>query len=336
MAFDLTGAERVATDKMFSEATIIDGLGGDLVPTSLSQKTGGITAFNATVASPHAGFRATIDAFYTYMTLVEGLEGVARQVLVTDDILRAKQEGGLGVIFGLQDGSGLEGNLPLLTILHRLGLRVMTLTYNERNALGDGCLEPHDIGITNFGMQVVRDMGRLGIVLDLSHSSEKTTFDAMKYASKPPVFSHSNPKALTPSPRCITDEQMRAVAELDGLVGISVYSPMTYTQTGIQPELADFLDRIDYTVNLIGIDHVGIGSDIFEGKAGIMWRATTKRRYPEMVGAFDRENIRVKGYEEHTELINVAYGLRARGYSLDDISKILGGNWLRIFRANWG
>lgn len=336
MTFNLSDAERTAMDTALADSIIIDGLGGDLVAGSLSQRRGGITAFNATVAHPHDGFRATIDAFYTYMTLIEGLPDQVRQVLVVDDIIQAKREGSLGVIFGLQDSSGLEGDLTLLSILHRLGLRIATLTYNERNALGDGCLEPHDLGITNFGMQVVREMGRLGIVLDLSHSSEKTTLDAMQYATRPPVFSHSNPRAMTPSPRCITDEQMKLVAELDGLVGISVYSPMTYSTPGVRPTLGDFLDRVDYAVSLIGIDRVGIGSDIFEGKAGIMWRATTKRRYPEMVGPFDRDTIRVSGYQEHDQLVNVAYGLRERGYEQGDILKVLGGNWMRIFRAHWG
>jgi len=329
------GSKPTAAD-IFGSAIVIDALGGDIAPGRAEQHLAGLTAANVTIASPHAGFRETIDAFYHYLTIIAGMPETLRRVRTTADIRDCKADGRLGVIFGLQDGSGLESDLTLLTILHELGLRVMTLTYNERNALGDGCLEPHDAGITHFGVQVVREMNRLGIVLDLSHVSERTSLDAMGYATRPPIFSHSNPKALTPSPRCITDEQIRTCAGLGGVIGISVFSPMTWTSPGQQPTLDDYLDRMQYVIDLVGVDHVGVGSDIFAGKNPIMWRATTKRRYPEMIGSFDRDTIRVKGYESHGELPNVVTGLRARGVGDDDLRKILGGNWMRVFAANFG
>ena len=327
-------ASKQSVDEFYDRIIVIDGLGGDVSPGKVNQHTAGITAFNATVASPHTDFRQTVSGIYSHMTLLEGLPEKLVQVQKLEDVHRAKKEGKTGVIFGLQDGSGVEGDITLVTMLHKLEIRVMTLTYNERNALGDGCLEPHDAGITNLGMQVVREMNRLGIVLDLSHSSERTTLDAMKITTKPPVFSHSNPKALTPSPRCITDDQMKAARDLNGLVGISVYSPMTWSKPGVQPTLDDYLDRMEYAVGLVGVDHVAIGSDIFEGKGPIMWTATTKRRYPEMVGEFEHDALGAKGYESHAEIRNVAKGLDKRGYSHEDVEKIMGGNWMRILTAN--
>lgn len=321
-------------DQLFDNAIVIDGLGGDLVPSDISQRKAGLTAANLTVASPHADFMATAKSIYEYLTVIDALPNELLLVETLADIQSAKESNRFGVIFGLQDSSALGTDLTRLTLLHKLGVRVMTLTYNERNPLGDGCMEIHDLGITNFGMQVVRDMNRLGIVLDLSHSSERTTLDAIKLVSKPPVFSHSNPKARTPSPRNITDEQIKAVADVDGLVGISVYSPITYATPGVRPTVDDFLDHMEYVIDLIGIDKVGIGSDIFAGKGAIMWRATTKRRYPEMVGEFDMDTIATSGYSSHPEIRNVAYGLSKRGYSHEDIIKLIGGNWMRIFEQN--
>jgi len=325
---------KAAIDKLFDEAIVIDALGGDVVPGSLSQLEAGITAFNATIAHPHTSFMEVLQDFYRYFTYIEAIPDLVL-VRTAEDIRVAKREKRLGVLFGLQDAECVAMDLPLLTILYQLGLRVSTLTYNERNRLGSGCDEEADLGLTSFGRQVVTELDRLGILLDLSHVGEKTSMQAMEHTTKPPVFSHSNPKALTPSKRCITDQQIKAAAELGGVIGISVWSPMAYSKPGKQPELGDFVDRLDYVVNLVGIDHVGIGSDIFEGKNPILWRATTKRRYPQIVGEFDRHNIHVAGLETHMDLRNIAYEMDARGYSEEDIKRVLGGNLMRVLEATF-
>ena len=110
---------------------------------------------------------------------------------------------------------------------------------------------------------------------------------------------------------------------------------MGYSTPAVQPTLSDFVDRIDYVADLVGIDHVGIGSDIFEGKSPILWRATTKRRYPQIVGDFDRHNIHVAGLETHGELRNIVYELDSRRYSEEHIVKILGGNLMRVFEKTF-
>jgi len=322
-------------EKLYNDSIVIDALGGDVVPGSLSQRAAGVTAFNATIAHPHTTFMEVLKDFYLYFTY---LEAIPELVLIktAEDIRQAKNDGKLGVLFGLQDAECLAMDLPLLTILYHLGLRVSTLTYNERNRLGSGCDEDVDLGLTSFGRQVVTELDRLGIVLDLSHVGEKTSMQAMEHTTKPPVFSHSNPKALTPSKRCITDGQIKAAAELDGVIGITVWSPMAYRKPGEQPDINDYMERLDYVVDLVGIDHVGIGSDIFEGKNPILWRATTKRRYPGIVGEFDRHNIHVAGLESHMELRNIAHEMDARGYSADQIRKVLGGNMMRVFEKTFG
>lgn len=324
--------DRERLEALFKNATIIDALGGDLVPSKLSQLKAGYTATNVTVASPHASFRDVALAMYTILTYYDALPDKLMPVKSAVDIDEAKRTGRLGIMMGLQDGSCLEGSLPLLTVLHELGLRVMSLTYNERNALGDGCTEPHDMGITNFGQQVVRDMGRLGIVLDLTHSSYRTTMDAMEICEVPPIFSHSNPYSMTPSKRCIKDDQIKACVALGGVIGISVWAPMACPEPTSRPTLNDYLDRIDYVADKFGIDHVGIGTDIFEGKNPTLWRATTKRRYPDVVGSFEHHTLHVQGFEDHSEIMNVVEGLAKRGYDDASLKKVLGENFLRVFR----
>ena len=321
-------------DKLFDESIVIDALGGDMVPSTLPQLSAGITAFNATIAHPHDSLTDVLHAFYQYLTYEEALEKV-KIVRTVQDIEDAKSDQQLGILLGLQDAECVAMDLPLLTILYELGLRATSLTYNERNSLGSGCDEDNDLGLTSFGRQVVMELDRLGILLDLTHVGEKTSLQAMEFTTKPPVFSHSNPKAMTPSKRCISDEQIRAAAQLGGVIGISVWSPMVYSKPGVQPTLTDFIDRMDYVRDLVGIDHVGIGSDIFAGKNPIMWRATTKRRYPQIVGDFDRHDIHVAGLETHNDLRNIVYELDARGYSEEDIKKVLGGNLMRVIRATF-
>lgn len=314
---------------------MIDIQGGAFVPSRLSAYQAGFTAVVVSVSLPHVGFEQTLADMYRYFTYFEALQDKLVPILKSEDILQARRMGRLGVVFGLQ-GAGAVRDVPTLTILHKLGLRVLSLTYNERSLFGDGCMEMEDRGLTLLGKEFVREMNRLGIVLDLSHASKKTAMQAMEVASAPPVYSHSNPYRMTPNVRCIDNEQIKAVAELGGAVGISCYSPMCDSNPSMRPTVEDYLDRIDYVAELVGIEHVAIGTDLHEGftiGTPIMWRATTRRRYPEMVGRFDHHDIYADGFSSHTEIGNVLKGLAGRGYSCADIERIVGGNAQRVLQV---
>jgi len=313
---------------------LIDLQGGALVPSRLSAYRAGFTAVVVTVSLPHVGFDQTLRDMYQYYTYFEGLRNELLHVLHSADIAAARERNQLAVLFGLQ-GAGAIRDVPTLTILHKLGLRVLALTYNERSPHGDGCMEMEDRGLTLLGKEFVRELNRLGIVLDLSHASKRTAMQAMEVATAPPIYSHSNPYSMTPNVRCIDDEQIDAVAELGGVVAISCYSPMCYADPGRRPSVEEYLDRVDYVVDRVGIDHVAIGSDLHEGftiGTPIMWRTTTKRRYPEMVGQFDHHNIYAEGFSSHTEIGNVLDGLQKRGYPKPNIEKFAGGNALRVLQ----
>ena len=250
------------------------------------------------------------------------------------DIEKAKAEGKFGVLIGFQGAEPIGDEYRLLSIFWRLGLRILGLTYNGRNYLGDGCLEPENRGLTRFGIEIVRDCNQNGIVIDLSHAGIKTSLDAIELSSHPCVFSHSNPNTTHPNPRNVTNDQMKAVAQKGGVICLAAWSNFVGdTNNGRHPEIGEYIRQIEYAVDLLGIDHVGIGSDIYIGNAHAPgWDNTTKRRYPELVGGMAAERHNILGYEDYGSIKKVIGELLKRGYKTDDISKIIGGNLLRVFR----
>ena len=254
-----------------------------------------------------------------------------RHVERVDDILEAKRNGQLGVIFGVQNSTWIGQERERIRILHKLGLRTLQLTYMERNWIGDGCLEPENRGLTNFGMQVVRECNRLGILIDCSHVGVQTTLDAIRYSHKPIVISHTAVRAITENPRCVTDEQMKAVADKGGTVGITTFSP--FIRTDRQPTLDDYLDHFDYAINLIGEDHVTFATDWFDGKTKVNW--ATPWYYPEVTQGKKYDGLGLVGFRQRSELVNVVDGFLKRNYSPERITKLLGGNFIRVLKEVW-
>ena len=166
--------------------------------------------------------------------------------------------GKLGVIIHFQNTLPLGDDLANYERFYRQGLRMVQICYNRTNLVGDGCLEPGDGPLSSFGREVIREMNRLGMVVDLSHTGRRTTMDAMRASSTPPVFSHSNPKGLCSNRRNIDDEQIKAVADVGGLIGINAY-PAFVKQGGKGATVADLVDHIDYLVDLIDLTMSGWG-----------------------------------------------------------------------------
>jgi membrane dipeptidase len=215
--------------------------------------------------------------------------------------------------------------------MYKLGLRSLQLTYMERNLLGDGCLEPENRGLTNFGMQIVRECNRLGILVDCSHVGHQTTLDAIRESKKPIVISHTAVRAIVDNPRCVTDQQMKAVAEKGGTIGITTFSP--FIRRDQMPTLDDYLDHFDYAIKLIGEDHVTFATDWFDGKTKTNW--ATPWFYPEVTQGKKYGGLGLTGFSKRAELTNVIEGFRKRGYSDQRISKLLGGNFIRVLQEVW-
>jgi membrane dipeptidase len=331
-----------AAQQILKEAIVIDTLGGAVVhPTPYvaqgtyeEQMVGqGWNILHACLVSEPSyspTFEQLLAAVYDNLLNFE-MSPMVRHVEKVDDIYAAKKNGQLGVIFGVQNTSWIGAERERIRLLYKLGLRSLQLTYMERNLVGDGCLEPENKGLTNFGMQVVRECNRLGILIDCSHVGHQTSLDAARLSQKPIVISHTAVRAITENPRCVTDEQMKTVAEKGGTIGITTFSPFIRTER--QPTLEDYLDHFDYAIKLIGEDHVTFATDWFDGKTKANW--ATPWYYPEVTQGKKYEGLGLVGFSQRAELVNVVDGMLRRKYSPERIAKIAGGNFIRVLKEVW-
>ena len=249
------------------------------------------------------------------------------------DFDRFPMPGKLGVVIHFQNTLPLGDDLANYELFYGQGLRMVQICYNRTNLVGDGCLEPGDGPLSSFGREVIREMNRLGMVVDLSHTGRRTTFDAMRTSSSPPVFSHSNPLALCSNRRNIDDEQIRAVAGLGGLIGVNAY-PAFLKQGGKGATVADLVDHIDYLVDLIGPNQVGLGLDFCETSPEIHAEMIASGEwsiedYPDDSGTYPI------GLETPAQIPNISKELVKRGYPSDAIAAILGQNWIDLFKRVW-
>jgi membrane dipeptidase len=252
--------------------------------------------------------------------------------LTAADIERAKQEGKTSVMLNFQN-TPIEGRLENLDMFYALGVRSMQLTYNERNELGDGATERTNAGLSDLGVAAVERMNELGILVDTAHSGYQTTMDAIAFSKRPPIFSHTNCAALNEHPRNKSDEQIRALAAKGGVMGLTTVNVMV--KRDLPVTLEHFLDHVDHVVKLVGVDHVGFGSDV--AMRGWPTDPKEKDRFLAFYGEpYFKPSYRFR-YPLGTEGLNdqnkwkyATAGLLKRGYKDDDIAKVLGGNWLRV------
>lgn len=329
--------------EIIERSMVIDTLGGAVVHPTPAVPEGttyeeqvvshGWTAMNACLVSEptyNATWEEVLAAIYENLLYFE-ISPKVRFVETVDDLLEAKRQGQLGVFFGLQSGSCLEQDRKRLRLLHKMGLRVLQLTYMERNFIGDGCLEPENRGLTHYGIQVVRDCNNVGVLVDCSHVGVQTTLDAAHHSAKPIVVSHTAVRAIADNPRCVTDEMMLAVARKGGTIGITPYAP--FIRIDRTPTLDDYVDHFDYAIKLIGEDHVTVATDMFDGKTRVNW--VTPIFYPEITKGAQYGTRRVQGFNKKSNLVDLVDAFLRRGYKPATIEKILGANFLRVLRAVW-
>jgi membrane dipeptidase len=318
-----------------ADSLIIDGLNisrwcGD---TFRQLSEGGLTAVNATIAV-HQTFRETIAEIARWQQLFERYQSLIAPAQTVEDILQAKADGRVGIIFGFQSTDPMEKDLGLLSIFRELGVRIIQITYNARNYIGDGCLERTDCGLSRFGLEVIEELNRLGILIDLSHVGYVTTMEAIEASQLPVAFTHANPRALYDHPRNKTDEQIRAVSRKGGVIGANIFPQ--FLSAGSQATIEDLIDVVDYLVETAGIDHVGIGTDFTAGQSRewFSWLLAGKSKRGEMM-ELEWPVVYPQGIRTAAEFPSITRALLARGYSEEDSKKILGENLLRLFGAVW-
>jgi membrane dipeptidase len=260
------------------------------------------------------------------------------------DLDTAKNEGRIGIVMGWQNMRPVEDNLDRLALFQKLGVRVMQITYNYRNFLGDGCLETEDAGLSVMGRDAVRLMNELGIAIDLSHVGDRTSLDAIEISTKPVLATHADARALVDLPRNKSDDVIRAIAETGGVVGASVYGPMLWNgDTSRRPTIDDFVRHLEHIVEVAGIDHVGFGTDLpaardlaktaFEAANRRLWSGIS--RYGDAFG-HDIPARYPLDANAHAKLPNITEALLARGWRPRDIEAYLGGNFARALGEIWG
>ena len=299
----------------------------------------GVTAGTMTVTATYDTPYQAMKKLKAWYDLFEKYSDKVIHVASGRDIEKAKREGKFGVIMGTQNADILGDDLGLLSVYQKLGLRIIQLTYYEQNLLGEGCGERTNGGLSNFGIEVVKEMNRLGLVIDVSHSGDQVTMDALKYSRDPILITHSNARAMANHVRNKTDQHIKALADKGGVMGVVTWSPLCEVRKGVRPIVEDLLDIIDYIVKLVGPDYVGLGLDLnpfMTLEEYNKWAQFYPALRPKG-GYFERCIFTNKeGVDDITRLPEITKGLIARGYSDKDIQKILGLNILRVLKEVWG
>ncbi len=251
---------------------------------------------------------------------------VFRLVQTVDDILTAQRDGLLALSFNLQGTNAIAGNIDMVGLFYDLGVRHMLLAYNKKNLVGDGCHERTDSGLSLFGLELIQEMNRVGMIVDCSHTGYRTSMEAMEVSSAPVIFSHSNPKALWAHDRNIRDDQAKACAATGGLIGVNGVGIFMGDNDASSARL---LEQIVYYVDLVGPEHVGLGLDFVYDTDAMRrsmadMKSPAKGNYEQMTAFFQPEQL--------AELCDL---LQARGYAEAAIRGILGENFLRVARAVW-
>ena len=301
------------------------------------QHEAGLTAVNCT-CSVWEGFAATMENVATFRSRIADNADILRPVTRLADIASAKEEGRVGIILGFQNTWAIEDRLDRLELFHGLGVRVIQMTYNTQNLVGAGCWESHDGGLSDYGRDVLAEMNRLGIVADLSHVGAKTASDVVESSERPVVYSHVCPHALNPHPRNKSDEQIRAIVERGGLVGVTLL-PWFLRPDG-DASREDYLRAIEHVIDVAGEEHVAIGTDFMQGYGleFLTWLRRDKGVGRLLAPMPDPDKPLVDsptGLERIATLPRLTEAMEERGWSEQRIERVLGLNWLRLLADVW-
>jgi membrane dipeptidase len=335
---------------------VIDGLGapgtgsfGKRVPLTASEvadvKSSGLTGVNVTVSGVGnyaKDFEETLRNIAFWEEQIAAHPDALMKVTRSAHLDEAKKNGRLGLIYGFQDATPLGESLERLDIFYDLGVRIILFTYNLRNLVGDGCLEPGDAGLSLFGRKLIARMNEKRILVDLSHCGSRTTFESIEASQQPVAITHAGCRALADLPRNKTDEHLRKLADRGGVFGIYL---MPFLRTGGQPMAEDVIRHVEHAINMCGEDHVGIGTD--GALSAINVTPEFQKAFREEIAQRRKMGVSAPGEREDVYTFvpdlntpnrfeKLGSLLSKRGHSDTQIEKIIGGNFSRLFREVWG
>lgn len=320
---------------------LIDGLQCGFFDRSTFEdlKAGGVACVTPTLGF-WEGTLESLDAIGEWRDMERAMADLVVIARKTDDITEAHDSGRVAILLGFQNTNCLEGRIRYVELFAEMGVRVLQLTYNNQNELGSSCYELVDPGLARFGREVVREMNRCGMLIDLSHVGDKTTLDAIEWSEKPVAVTHANPASVFAHARNKSDAIIKALAAKGGIIGCAIYRNIT-------PERAcdhvdGFAELIARTVDLAGIDHVGIGTDFghHSSQDYLDWMRAGRWTRTVQYGA---GSVAKPGPSEKPDWLKKVSGLRAvpaalkrAGFNDTEVEKITAGNWLRVYRAVMG
>ena len=299
---------------------------------------GGISAIHVTICY-HEDFQEMVQNVIDWNRRFEDYSALIFQGRTASDVLKARKEGRTAIFFGFQNCSPIEDNIGLVEVCHQLGVRFMQLTYNNQSLLGTGCYEENDPGITRMGKQVIKEMNRVGLVVDMSHSAERSTLEAIEISERPIAITHANPTFWHPALRNKSDEVLKALGESGGMLGFSVYPH--HLKDGSNCTLESFCNMIADTADLMGINSIGIGTDLCQNQPDsvVEWMRngtwTNDRDYGEGSASFAGFPDQPEWFRDNRDFVNIASGLLSKGFSNEDVELVMGKNWLNFFEASF-
>ena len=297
-------------------------------------KAGGVNAIHVTI-SYWENTEATLANIGDWRRRFRDHADLIVPIRTGADIRAAQETGRVGIILGFQNCSPIEDDLRKVEMLHEQGVRIMQLTYNNQSLLATGCYEDGDSGVTRFGREVIKEMNRVGMIIDMSHSAEHSTLQTIELSERPIAITHANPSRWHAALRNKSDDVLKALSESGGMMGFSMYP--FHLNNGPDCTLDDFCGMIMDTAETMGIDHIGIGSDLCQnwGYETLEWMRSGTWTFKPDFGEGSATNAdwprQPDWFSSSLDFRNIAKGLTDVGFAKNDVEKVMGQNWLRFF-----
>ena len=302
-------------------------------------REGAVDAVHVTIVY-HESFREMVLQLERWNRYFEQFSDLIMRGTRAEDVLEARRTGRTAIFFGFQNPSPIEDDIGLIEIVHQLGVRFMQLTYNNQSLLATGCYEAEDMGLTRFGKQAVAEMNRVGLVVDMSHSADRSTLEAIDASTRPIAITHANPSWWHPALRNKSDEVLRALTARGGMLGFSIYPH--HLKDGPACTLESFCEMVAEAARRYGAENLGIGTDLCQDQPDsvVEWmrvgRWSKQMDYGE--GSADNPGFPpMPGwFEDNRHFGAIRAGLEKTGLSSQDVAGIMGGNWLRFYEESFG
>ncbi|MCY4304424.1 MAG: membrane dipeptidase [Aestuariivita sp.] len=298
-----------------------------------------VTAIHTTVAY-HESFREMVSNLGAWNCWFEQNPDLIIKGLTGNDVRLAQKQNKTAVFFGFQNPSPIEDDLRLIEICFQLGIRFMQLTYNNQSLLATGVYESSDTGLTRFGQQAILEMNRVGLVIDMSHSAERSTLEAIDFSTRPIVISHANPVWWHPARRNKSDNVLRALTANEGMIGFSLYPH--HLRDGSNCSLESFCEMIAEAASRYGINQLGLGSDLCTGQPDQVVEWMRVGRWSKTIdygeGSKSQPGFPTmpQWFRDNRDWENIKQGLQHVGFNTNEITMIMGGNWLKFYDDNFG